>query len=113
MASSTSLEQKKALLGATETELNEKVKQLDTFRARFDEIKTRLEEETNFTISKEKLTRTVEGRLVERKKELKSKEYLVDSLKQQMFKDSQLVAQLRQNESNIIVEIRSTQVKFI
>lgn len=113
LASTASLEQKKQLLALVETEVEEKMKQLGIFRARYAEIKARLEEEEKVTLSREKLTRSVEERLLERDKELKEKEHFVQLLKQQMFKDSQTVAQLRQKESNTIADIRSTQVRRV
>ena len=109
IASSSSLEQKKMLLQVLETEVNAKANQLDTFESRFNDIKTRVDKEAKNTISREKVNVHTEERLKEREKELKMKEQLLQTLKHQMFKDSQVVAQLRQKESELISEIRSTQ----
>ncbi len=110
IASSTSLERMKTTLKITEAEATEKRKQLVAFKSRYDEIKMNLEAEMKVTTSKEKTTQNAEERLKEREKELKITEDKVQSLKQQMFKDSQTLADLRQRESNLISEIRSTQV---
>lgn len=100
-------------MALTETEVEEKIKQLKTFKERHKEIKARYEEETKVVMSQEKLTRRAEERLKDREKELKVKEQLTQALKQQMFKDSQNVAQLRQQEAKIITDIRTTQVRAI
>jgi chromosome segregation ATPase len=110
IASSTSLERMKASLQMTEGEATEKMKQLHTFRTRYEEIKMRLDAEKEITASHEKTTQIAEERLKDREKELKTTEHQVQTLKQQMFKDSQILADLRQKESDLISEIRSTQV---
>lgn len=109
IASSSSLEQKKMILQVLETEADGKVHQLDTFESRFNDIKASLEKEANITVSHENVNLHTEERLKEREKDLKMKEQLIQTLKHQMFKDSQVVAQLRQKESDLISEIRSTQ----
>ena len=100
-------------MALAETEVDEKIKQLKTFKERLTEIKARYEDETKVTMSQEKLTRRAEERLKDREKELKVKEQLTQALKQQMFRDSQKVAQLRQQEAKFITDIRSTQVRAI
>ncbi len=100
-------------MALAETEVDEKIKQLKTFKERLTEIKARYEDETKVTMSQEKLTRSAEERLKDREKELKVKEQLTQALKQQMFRDSQKVAQLRQQEAKFITDIRSTQVRAI
>ena len=110
VASSTSLERMKTTLKITEVEASEKRKQLVTFKSRFDEIKMNLEAEMKVTTSQEKATQNIEERLKLREKELKISVDKVQVLKHQMFKDSQVLADLRQRESNHISEIRSTQV---
>lgn len=112
IASSSSLEQKKMILQVVKTETEEKIKQLNTFHSRFNDIKASLEEEAKITVSREKINLRIEERLKEREKELKTKEQLIQTLKHQVFKDSQVVAQLRRKESNLISEIRSTQVNI-
>lgn len=110
--SSSSLERMKNTLEMTEIEGTEKVKQLHVFKARYDEIKKRFDMEIKVTSSREKTTQQVEEHLKNREKELKMTDQLLQTLKHQMFKDSQALAGLRQKESNLISEIHGTQVIF-
>ena len=110
IASATSLDRTKNVLEVTKSEVIEKSTKFNLLRAKYEKVKLQLQEESKVTASKEQLTQVVEGRLKEKQNDLKFAEHNVKNMKGKMFKDSQILSQLRQKESNLISEIKSTQV---
>jgi len=90
--------------------LDDKLKQMNQFRFRCDDIRKRLEAESITTISRERTIKDVEVRLEKREQEYKQVLNSVRSLKNQLFKDSQKLGSLRQSEADMIADIQSTQV---
>lgn len=110
IASATSLDRTKNVLEVKKSEAIEKSNKFNLLRAKYEKVKLQLQEESKVTASKEELTQIVEGRLKEKEKELKFAEHKVKNMKEKMFKDSQILSQLRQKEFNLISELRSTEV---
>ena len=110
VATTASLQKTKTKSEISAQEVSEKTKQLELFRKRIEEMKALLETEKQQTLSKEKINQHVEERLKAREKDLRSVELETEALRERMFKDSQHLAKLRKQESNLIAEIKSTQV---
>ncbi len=111
-AATTSLQKSKAKVDVAVQEFSDKSKQLETFQKRFDIIKTDLDTEKNLTLSKEKRSEYIEAQRESKEKELKQLEGKVHKLRERMFNDSDNLARLRDKESNLIAEIKSTQVSL-
>uniref|UniRef100_A0A6U6L7L3 Coiled-coil domain-containing protein 39 n=1 Tax=Odontella aurita TaxID=265563 RepID=A0A6U6L7L3_9STRA len=108
-ASATALQKLQTEQKGFENEYTRKREQLASFRNRCDEIKMRLDEEKKATLSREKATIQVEKFLAEREKELKQADVHLQVLKDQQFKDSQYLADLRREEGDLIAEIKNAQ----
>lgn len=111
-AATSSLEKSKAKVDIAVQEVSDKTKQLETFQKRFDSIKADLDAEKNLTLSKEKRSEYIEAQRHVKEKELKQLEGAVHTLRERMIKDSDNLARLRENESDLIAEIKSTQVSI-
>ncbi len=110
VASENSLQETKHFYDAIDIELSQKKSQFERFIDRFQQVKFRLDEEKKLTVIGKLGVQEVEKKLKEREQELKLENDKVFSLKEQMFRDSQRLAEVRKNESNIISEIKGTQV---
>ncbi len=110
-AAASSLQKSRTKVDITSEEVAEKSKQLDKFKKRFESIKRNFESEKSDAVSKEKMSQHVEQRLKLKERELKNLEKSVQTLRERMFQDSQHLARLREKESNLISDIRCTQVK--
>ena len=91
-------------------ELDQKVKQLETFRNRHDEIESNLEKGKKATMSQEKLAQIIELPLKDRAKELSKIESNVKSSKYHIFNNAQKLGILRKIESDLISDIKGSQV---
>ena len=110
MVSENSLQETKHFYNTIDIELSQKKSQFERFLDRFQQIKCRLDEEKKSTVISKLGVQEVEKKLKERGHELKLENDKVFALKDQMFKDSQRLAEVRKNEANIISEIKGTQV---
>ena len=110
VASATDLQKLLSEQKNIENELVNKMSQLKSSQSRCDAIKKRLEEEKQITGTKEQGAIQVENFLEERTKELKQSNVHLQSLKDQMYKDSQHLASLRQKEAKFIMDIKNSQV---
>ena len=111
-AAALNLQKAKTDSSVSQREVEEKERQLEFFLSRISAIHDQLTFEKDTTLSKEKVTQHVEQRLQARKRELSKVQAKNDALRDQMFKDSQHLAKLREKEENLISEIKSTQVRF-
>lgn len=111
VSSSTSLQKKKATCAVLEGELSQKSSQMSNFRIRCDMIKERLEAEVKMTVSRGKTIEYVEQQLKEKQRDLNQTQNQIQTLKDKSFKDSQKLAASRQEESDLIADIRNTEVK--
>jgi chromosome segregation ATPase len=111
-AAALNLQKARTDSSVSQREVEEKERQLEFFRSRMSAIHDQLTFEKDTTLSKEKVTQHVEQRLQARKRELSKVQAKNDALREQMFKDSQHLAKLREKEENLISEIKSTQVRF-
>ena len=91
-------------------ELDQKFKQLEIFRNRHDEIKSNLEKGKKATMSQEKLAQIIELRLKDRANELSKIENNVQSSKGHIFNNAQKLGTLRKIESDLISDIKGSQV---
>jgi len=86
-----------------------KKKQLEDARRHCDDIKMGLKREKKATSTTEQTADEKEKNVEERSNEFMQMEKSIDSLKNQMFRDSQHLANLRTQEADNIAEIKSTQ----
>ena len=110
IASSQSLQKAKTESKAAANEVSEKLKQLELFQNHVEEIKRQLGSEKDLILSKDKISQNAEDRLNAREKEMKLMEKRNEDLRKRLYQESQHMAKLREKESNLIAEIKSTQV---
>lgn len=108
---SLNLQRAKAQSSISLKEVEEKQRQLELFRSRMNAIQDQLSSEKSTVHSKEKITQHAEERLQAGEKELRNIQAKNEGLREQMFKDCQHLAELHENESNLIIDIKSTQVR--
>jgi len=111
-AAALNLQKAKTDSSVFQREVEEKERQLEFFRSRMSAIHDQLTSEKETILSKEKITQHVEQRLQARKRELSEVQAKNGVLREQMFKDSQHLAELRKKEEDLISEIKSTQVRL-
>lgn len=112
IASSQSLQHAKIKAEVTAKEVSEKSKQLDLFHNRVEAIKRQLASEKSTTFSKEKKSQNIENRLKSREKEMKQVDAKHEEFRKKLFQESQHMVKLREEEFDLIGEIKSTQVSW-
>jgi chromosome segregation ATPase len=105
-----SLQNAKTTVSILAGEVTEKEKQLDLFHSRVKEIKDQLLYEKNAIQDKEKINSHANERLKLTEKEVKIAEAKIDKLREHVFKESNNLATLREKESSLLSEIKSTKV---
>ena len=108
-ASASSLLKKRQENVVSENELVETKEVLEKVRNRYLSTKEKVDKERVKTQKGEDLAISAEQAIVEREKDLKTAEKQVTALKQQMFRASQALFDLRQEEANHINEISGSQ----
>ena len=96
----------------TQNELELKKIQLVNFKERYDSIKKRLEDAKKTAMSQERTAIEIEKQLNDRRKEIKQKDQLLQSLQDKLFKHSQEVDHLRKNEADLQFDITSAQSSY-
>lgn len=111
IASSQSLQKAKTKSKAAAEEVSEKLKQLELFQNKVEDIKSQLSSEKDLTLSKEKISQNAEDRLNAKEKEMKLMDKRNEDLRKRLYQESQHMTKLREKESNLIGEIKSSQVR--
>ena len=92
-----------------ENALEEKEEQLELMRKHKVVVQQRLQDEKEGTVTVEQQAKRAETVLEEKLRGVKTVEKDLAALKEQMFKQSQILFQLRQEEANLIAEISGAQ----
>lgn len=91
----------------------EMTSQLDHYQQRCQDIKRHLEDVKKITVAKETDAKDVEKFVSDHTKELIEAEKYLEKFKHQIFRESQLVIELRHGETNLMAEIRSAYVSIL
>lgn len=108
-ASAASLMRKRAENSGLAARMEEKKIALEDARRRYQAVKRRLESESGHTDKVEASAKSAEQDLGAKEADLKNQEGALKALKDQMFKESQKLFVLRQEEANAIAEISGAQ----
>ena len=84
----------------------------EVLKSQLEQVKRDLASEKYGAMSKERGAEEIEMLLATREKELEQAEKKLISLKQIMYKDSQKLADLQQQEADLIVEVKGTQANI-
>jgi len=112
VGSAEALQKRTAEQRVTQNELEQKKIQLVNFKERYDSIKKRLEDAKDTAMSQERAATEIEKQLDARRKELKQKDQLLQSLQDKLFKHSQEADHLRKNEADLQIDITSAQSSY-
>ncbi|GMH99393.1 hypothetical protein TrLO_g134 [Triparma laevis f. longispina] len=108
-ASASSLLRKRQENISHEKEVQDQKVYLEECREKYQAMKKRVETEVKKTADGETIAKEAELAITTREKEVKQGEKMVTSLKEQMFRASQALFAMRQEEANLISEISGSQ----
>ncbi|GMH92487.1 hypothetical protein TrVE_jg6733 [Triparma verrucosa] len=108
-SSASSLLRKRQENISNEKEVQDQKVYLEECREKYQAMKKRVEVEVKKTADGEVVAREAEQAIVLREKEVKQGEKMVTTLKEQMFRASQALFAMRQEEANLISEISGSQ----
>ena len=112
MASSQSLQERRAEEKITRSDLEQRKIQLSEFKERHAAIKKRLEDESKATLSQERAAKDIEKQLAIRRKELKQKDQVLQALQEKLFKHSQEIDNLHKAEADLQIDIASSRSTY-
>ena len=112
MTSSVSLLKKNNKHSASVSKLRERTDSLKKMQEQVEATKSKLTQEKKSKVTQEEAVKELEDLLMHHEKELKKAENNIQGLNDQMFKESQNLAELRRVESNLITDIKSSQVRL-
>ena len=100
-------EEKRAIDGLEQTR-----EHVEALTSQLEQVKNDLSSEKDGATSKERVAEEIEALLATREKELGQAEKKMINLKQKLYKDSQKLADLRQQEVDLIIEVKGSQANI-
>jgi coiled-coil domain-containing protein 39 len=107
-----SLQQAKIKSSLSKDGIEQKSKQLNILRNKYDSALKQLEVEKLTVLSKEKATQLYEDRLHEKEEQLKQEKLKIKALQREKFKQSQRLSHLRLEEKNLLSDIKNSHVSI-